>query len=113
MGADVEQYPDFAGSNSSSIRSGVSADTVKGILGLGVFGVPNDNPELLPLVDLWLDLSEHITAEEITDPREFLKKCAGVARYVEYDPLKFLQQLTTDTQDHRRGSSARSRPASS
>ncbi len=83
MGTGAEEEPPCAGSDASSLRSSMSqADTVEGIMGLGVFGAPNDNPELLPLVDLWLELSEHITAEQIPDPKDFLEECAEVARYV-------------------------------
>ncbi len=92
--ADTEQVPDHAsaGSDSSSVRSSLSADTVDGIIGLGgVFGAPSHNPELLPLVDLWLDLSGRITAEAIPDPMDFYKECYEVSKYVCYCPLSVMR----------------------
>lgn len=79
---DLEHHSDGSGSDISSIRSTVSAHSADGIMSLGVFGHPSNDPELLPLVDLWLDLTEHIAAEEIPDPAGFLEERDQVARYV-------------------------------
>ncbi|PIL33728.1 hypothetical protein GSI_04353 [Ganoderma sinense ZZ0214-1] len=45
------------------------------IVGMGVFGTRLDNKDDYPLVDVWLELADHLKQEDIPDPRNFYAEC--------------------------------------
>ncbi|KAI0350620.1 hypothetical protein OH77DRAFT_1430797 [Trametes cingulata] len=52
-----------------------SVDTVAAIVKLDIFGFSTDDTvELIPLVDLWYELTDHLTAETIPSPVELYKE---------------------------------------
>lgn len=77
---DRTASPSESGADSSRSGSGVDFDKdqraiVKEISGLSLFGWdPDPAVPLIPLVDLWLELEEHICAEDIPSPVEWYKE---------------------------------------
>ncbi len=56
---------------------------LKGLFSHNPFGWDRDpKAKFLPLVDLWLELEEHLTAAEIPSPVEFYKEQAAITSYV-------------------------------
>ena len=52
-----------------------SADSDDTLVDVDLFGWdPDPGVGLLPLVDLWLDLDQHLSAEEIPDPSELQRE---------------------------------------
>lgn len=46
-----------------------------------IFGLAHDpTPERLPLVDLWLELTDHLTADIIPSPLELYKEVNAIAK---------------------------------
>ncbi|KAJ2974335.1 hypothetical protein NUW54_g11908 [Trametes sanguinea] len=53
------------------------------LYGLDVFGLTrDDDAEFLPLVHLWFELTEHLTADSITDPMEFFQEQEAIANII-------------------------------
>lgn len=48
---------------------------------MGIFAGPDQDVGVLPLVDLWLDLSDNLKQEDIPDPLDFLKERDAIVRY--------------------------------
>ncbi|KAJ2998289.1 hypothetical protein NUW54_g7048 [Trametes sanguinea] len=50
---------------------------------MDVFGLAHDDgAEILPLVDLWYELTEHLTADTIPNPREFYEERDAIVKIV-------------------------------
>ncbi|KAH9889337.1 hypothetical protein C8Q73DRAFT_707193 [Cubamyces lactineus] len=57
--------------------------SVEDLFAMDIFNLSHDHTaELLPLVDLWFELTEHLTADTIPSPLDFRKECEAVARIV-------------------------------
>ncbi|KAI0664030.1 hypothetical protein C8Q70DRAFT_905978 [Cubamyces menziesii] len=56
--------------------------TVVELFKMDIFNLSHDHTaELLPLVDLWYELTDHLTADTIPSPLDFRKECEAIARY--------------------------------
>ncbi|KAI0350614.1 hypothetical protein OH77DRAFT_1059727 [Trametes cingulata] len=56
-------------------------DTLDAIFKADIFNLAHDDAaELLPLVDLWFELSEHLTEGTIPSPLDFREECSAIAR---------------------------------
>ena len=54
---------------------------VQDLVGLGVFGNPDEDFELYPLADAWFDLRSHLPEQEhIPDPRGLYEERAALVR---------------------------------
>ncbi|KAM5537897.1 hypothetical protein V8D89_008373 [Ganoderma adspersum] len=47
----------------------------RALVGMGIFGTRLDNKDDYPLVDVWLELADHLKQEDIPDPRDFYAEC--------------------------------------
>ncbi|KAI0326071.1 hypothetical protein GY45DRAFT_1356434 [Cubamyces sp. BRFM 1775] len=57
--------------------------TVTDIFRMDIFGLMHDDSaELLPLVDLWYELTEHLSADTIPSPLEFYKERDAIIRII-------------------------------
>lgn len=73
---------DFASIRSrTSVESEHSANSeFRAIMGTGVFGNTNQDKELFPLVDLWLELVDHLKQDDIPNPGDLYKEYEAVVR---------------------------------
>ncbi|KAL7277684.1 hypothetical protein ACG7TL_008616 [Trametes sanguinea] len=56
---------------------------LEGIIRMDIFDLAHDDPaEYIPLVDLWFELSEHLTADTIPSPLDFQKERDAIARII-------------------------------
>ncbi|KAI9067479.1 hypothetical protein FKP32DRAFT_265828 [Trametes sanguinea] len=56
---------------------------IEAILGMDIFMLAHDDAaEFIPLVDLWFELTEHLTADSIPSPQEFFKERDTIARII-------------------------------
>ena len=63
----------------SSVLPSEDAAELKQLFSLNLFGWDHDpKAKYLPLVDLWLDITEHLTAEAIPSPVDFYKERADI-----------------------------------
>ncbi|KAI0327942.1 hypothetical protein GY45DRAFT_1436585 [Cubamyces sp. BRFM 1775] len=57
--------------------------TVGDLFRVDIFNLSHDHTaELLPVVDLWYELTDHLTADTIPSPLDFRKECEAIARIV-------------------------------
>ncbi|KAI0664033.1 hypothetical protein C8Q70DRAFT_215101 [Cubamyces menziesii] len=57
--------------------------TVEELFRMDIFNLSHDHTaELLPLVDLWFELTDHLTADTIPSPLDLHKECEAIARIV-------------------------------
>ncbi|KAI8978345.1 hypothetical protein BD414DRAFT_524334 [Trametes punicea] len=57
--------------------------TVEAIIRMDVFNLAHDHAaEVLPLVDMWFELADHLTADTIPSPLDFHKERDAIARIV-------------------------------
>ncbi len=49
---------------------------------MNIFAGPNQDIIVLPLVDLWLDLTDNLKQEDIPNPLDFFKERDAVVRCV-------------------------------
>ena len=75
---------EFSVSTSGTGNSSESRNTNKEIMARNMFSNAYTDLELLPLVDLWLDLAEHIQPDAIPSPAELYKERDEVVRYDTY-----------------------------
>ena len=47
----------------------------RALVGMGIFGTRLDNKDDYPMVDVWLELADHLKQEDIPDPRDFYVEC--------------------------------------
>ncbi|KAI0774868.1 hypothetical protein BD413DRAFT_472563 [Trametes elegans] len=87
----LPSHPDCADgdSDSSSISLGsmqstpTSDDSLANILGADIFGLNvDDTVELVPLVDLWFELTDHLTSDTIPSPVELEKERDEIMRII-------------------------------
>ncbi|KAJ8489066.1 hypothetical protein ONZ51_g3183 [Trametes cubensis] len=72
-----------AHANPSLHDEGKCDPTVADIYRMDIFGLSHDDSaELLPLVDLWYELTEHLSADTIPSPLEFYKERDAIARII-------------------------------
>ncbi|KAI0629485.1 hypothetical protein C8Q77DRAFT_1065328 [Trametes polyzona] len=58
-----------------------AGDSLEGLLRMDIFGLGHDDAaELYPLVDLWFELTDHLTADTIPAPSEFFKERDAVVQ---------------------------------
>ncbi|KAI0800154.1 hypothetical protein C8Q74DRAFT_1363938 [Fomes fomentarius] len=85
------RHPSTAEETSSNV-SGNSSNSVNEIVselvGMGIFGDPNTNMDLYPVVDIWFDLTSHLRQEEIPNPIALYKECEKVTAYVPFSTLR-------------------------
>ncbi|CDO70958.1 hypothetical protein BN946_scf184829.g67 [Trametes cinnabarina] len=56
---------------------------VEAIFRMDIFGLAHDDAaEYLPLVDLWFELTEHLSADTIPNPLDFLAECDAIGRII-------------------------------
>ncbi|KAJ2996754.1 hypothetical protein NUW54_g7204 [Trametes sanguinea] len=67
----------------SGSSSAVSRDSVAALMRMDILGLNmDDTVEFLPLVDMWYELTEHLTKETIPSPFEFYKECDTIMRII-------------------------------
>lgn len=67
---------------------------------LDIFGLAHDDTaELIPLVDLWFELTDHLTADTIPSPLDFYKERDAIVKFVQSLSICWCS-LTTHTQNH-------------
>ncbi|KAI9067449.1 hypothetical protein FKP32DRAFT_261537 [Trametes sanguinea] len=70
-------------SSTSSASDEVFTDDVTRLATIDIFGGPECDVDLVPLVDLWIsELSEHLKEEEIPDPEDLFAECEQIAQII-------------------------------
>ncbi|KAI9067439.1 hypothetical protein FKP32DRAFT_1755114 [Trametes sanguinea] len=102
---DVEPENEEDGSDSpesSSINSESNASrsttNLAGLARLDIFSGPNEDVDLLPLVDLWIsELPEHLKQEDIPDPSELFAECERAVRIVKDARVRAYAAMTAQS----------------
>ncbi|KAJ3009926.1 hypothetical protein NUW54_g2636 [Trametes sanguinea] len=67
----------------SEASSEASRDSVAALIGMDILGLNmDDTVEFLPLVDMWYEITDHLTADTIPSPVEFYEECDTIMRII-------------------------------
>ncbi|KAI0327916.1 hypothetical protein GY45DRAFT_1372780 [Cubamyces sp. BRFM 1775] len=82
-------------SGSDAPHPGTSTHSLEDIAAMEIFSGPNDDSELVPLVDLWMsDLAEHLKQEDIPSPLEMYAEFDHIAKIVQRARIRSYAALT-------------------
>ncbi|KAI0664048.1 hypothetical protein C8Q70DRAFT_215498 [Cubamyces menziesii] len=82
-----------------SARSSHSNHSLDNLAAMDIFSGPNDDVELVPLVDLWIsELGDHLKQEDIPDPQEMYAEFEHIAQIVKEARIRSYAALTAPAQ---------------
>ncbi|KAI0327934.1 hypothetical protein GY45DRAFT_1327006 [Cubamyces sp. BRFM 1775] len=72
-----------------------SVDSLANVVAMDIFSGPNDDVELIPLVDMWIsELGDHLKQEDIPSPLDMFAEFAEIARIVQEARVRSYAALT-------------------
>ncbi|KAI0327929.1 hypothetical protein GY45DRAFT_1327001 [Cubamyces sp. BRFM 1775] len=73
-------------SEATTWKDGASNHSLDNLAAMDIFSGPNDDVDLVPLVDLWIsELGDHLKQEDIPDPQEMYAEFDQITKWVVVD----------------------------
>ncbi|KAH9889307.1 hypothetical protein C8Q73DRAFT_783320 [Cubamyces lactineus] len=96
--ADAE-FEEAEASSLCSARSSHLNHSLDDLAAMDIFSGPNDDVDLVPLVDLWIsELGDHLKQEDIPDPQEMYAEFDHIAKIIKEARIRSYAALTAPAQ---------------
>ncbi|KAI0327930.1 hypothetical protein GY45DRAFT_1074476 [Cubamyces sp. BRFM 1775] len=86
-------------SEAITMHDGPSNHSLDDLAAMDIFSGPNDDVDLVPLVDLWIsELGDHLKSEDFPDPQEMYAEFDQIAKIVKEARIRSYAALTAPAQ---------------